>query len=701
MSRLSQVLLFDSDTRGRDILAYGFEGDAVSARVANTVAEAMDAAADTPPDVLVAVWRSTQDDSWELLRRFSADESLRAIPRLALSAAVDLPAELRELPGSTSFLPLPAFVRDVVTAAKLLVGITAGAAQSDPEVTGALSGTLSEFGLLFIVRTMVGLRRSGIVQVERAHRKGELRFSDGGLVSATVGSLQGQPALHQLLLWEEGALEVKLRSVTQHGALMPQGEELLEDLDRFLRDFEHATKSIGHAQSLYIQDMEKTASLVGDGSIPAEVLPVMKLFDGHRNLGDVLEDSPFLAFDTLKIIGRLVEMGTIRRKAIEKPSAGVAPQRRVRVDEWVQRRKEAPAVRAAPTPVPNGNLESSGERTGFGHRKRSRRRTGEMPLAEALDSGDARGTMHEVATSSEPRFPPPSPPPDPPAVVEIPPTHQRPRAGELVATGELRADRQDREPSPTPSPDKVPKVVVDLGPVDPVAEAEPAVAMPAPAHQKDSPNRDSGAVFEAAAVAPPPAAPLASAVPDEAAPDRRLQGVRSAEIDTGMRPAPAPELLSPPNESGGPSIMLDPHLVAEMDAFELANTAATPPPVVNAAAPAAAPAPAAPSPVVSFVHGATNLSPHAGLPLNAAPTVPVVPVAGAPARQPGANPPAAGATPPPAAGSPAAGDAARRGSGEFNALEADFFAREQELYQHEPTESFDDLDPVTRQRRRT
>ena len=44
--------------------------------------------------------------------------------------------------------------------------------------------------------------------------------------------------------------------------------------------------------------------------------------------------------------------------------------------------------------------------------------------------------------------------------------------------------------------------------------------------------------------------------------------------------------------------------------------------------------------------------------------------------------------------------AGRRASGEFNALEADFFARESDLYQQEPTESFDDLDPVTREPRR-
>jgi hypothetical protein len=66
------------------------------------------------------------------------------------------------------------------------------------------------------------------------------------------------------------------------------------------------------------------------------------------------------------------------------------------------------------------------------------------------------------------------------------------------------------------------------------------------------------------------------------------------------------------------------------------------------------------------------------------------------------KPAPAGRTPPPRSPTPVPGDpvAGRRASGEFNALEADFFARESDLYQQEPTESFEDLDPNTREPRR-
>jgi hypothetical protein len=56
-----------------------------------------------------------------------------------------------------------------------------------------------------------------------------------------------------------------------------------------------------------------------------------------------------------------------------------------------------------------------------------------------------------------------------------------------------------------------------------------------------------------------------------------------------------------------------------------------------------------------------------------------------------APPPTAAPAPPPQPEASAPPRAARP-SGEFNALEADFFAREADLYKHDKPESFDDLE---------
>src|SRR5688572_24508232 len=112
MSRLSQVLLFDTDSRGRDILSYGLEGEGVTTNPPGHASELLAlASGPKPPDVLIVVLRGTADEGWVLLRQVAEAQHLRDIPRLVLAAAAELPGDLRDLPGATSFLPLPAFVR--------------------------------------------------------------------------------------------------------------------------------------------------------------------------------------------------------------------------------------------------------------------------------------------------------------------------------------------------------------------------------------------------------------------------------------------------------------------------------------------------------------------------------------------------------------------------------------------------------------
>jgi CheY-like chemotaxis protein len=630
MPLLANVLVYDSDARGRETLVYGFEGEGVKAAAAATGEEVPALIAGARPQVLILTVREAGAEV-ELVRSLAEGEETRAIPRLVLAPSDTLPDELRT---SGSFIALPAFVRDVLTASKLLAaGTTRAGADNQAEGQIELSGALSEYGLYFILRTMVGLGRSGIVQVERGNRKGELRFSEGDVVSAQVGSLQGHAALHQLLLWEEASLEVKFRPVVRLGQSLPGGEELLEDCERFLRDFTSATKNIGHAQSLFVQDADRVARLLD--SIPAEVVPVMRLFDGQRSLGDVLEDSPFRVFDTLRTITRLLDMGIIRRKAIERPSTGFQSHLRRRNEEWI--RPGAPAgaeVPAVPTPEPAAAEpapafpaeEPATERVGlFTRRRMPRRRTGEVPLPAGVNRAPAADAADQASVAVVA--------PPPPRVAGAPP------AGTTMAVhGELRIPAGSM-PATGTVPD-VPKVVIDFSAADEDAAASEARLAPGPA-------------------------PAAGGPPRAAA--------RSAELETAGR-GPLTPPARPPAE--GPSIMVDPRLLAEMNALDEPPAPAPPPPAHPAppAAPVAPtpPRPAAPSAVVSFVHGsapARQPMPPV-VPISAVPTVPVPTV--------------------PAGEAPGS----RRASSEFDAVEKEFFEREADLYAPEAVEEGEGSDPT-------
>jgi hypothetical protein len=149
------------------------------------------------------------------------------------------------------------------------------------------------------------------------------------------------------------------------------------------------------------------------------------------------------------------------------------------------------------------------------------------------------------------------------------------------------------------------------------------------------------------------------------------------------------------------SIELDPALMAELVAIEMASTPATPPPVAKTPAPKTEGKPITkPLPGLEADPGPTP-PPTIKAAKPAAP-VPAPAVAAAPAPAPAPAPAAAAAavTPPPTAEGPIDidGRRPRRPSSDFSALEKDFFEREADLYKEEKEESFESFDDLDRRR---
>ena len=45
------------------------------------------------------------------------------------------------------------------------------------------------------------------------------------------------------------------------------------------------------------------------------------MFDGHRVLADILEDSPYRVFETLRVAQKAVEVGLLRQVESQRPKA--------------------------------------------------------------------------------------------------------------------------------------------------------------------------------------------------------------------------------------------------------------------------------------------------------------------------------------------------------------------------------------------
>ena len=318
--------------------------------------------------------------------------------------------------GADEVLEQPAYLRDVVTVGKLLAGRRFG---QRAQVTGDLG---DYFGVFYLVRALAATGRSGVLTFVRGLRRGEVRFYEGELTSAHMGGLHGQAGFHQLLLWTEARFEWRHEPIVQRRQIPLPHEEVLAQAERFLGDIREVAGGLSPA-AVYEQDVQRIQAMAKQ--LPTEVHGVLRLFDGNRTLADVVEDSPFRVFETLRVGHRAVEVGLLKR--VEKQQRG-GRRAVLAVEEWLVGTEPKEAVidrtMALPDTAPSPKIEPEGQGHGHGqgkkkNRNRKRHRHGGnqkivaapaapavdwaalVPRATTVDMSTITGVVPSASTSGE------------------------------------------------------------------------------------------------------------------------------------------------------------------------------------------------------------------------------------------------------------------------------------------------------------
>src|SRR4029079_14932859 len=236
MTQPSSLILVDADLHGLETLTYGFEREGCKVTRTSDLSRAVQLARTSSPALAVVMLRDPIGPALEVITGLHA-----ARPEMPILALGDVAHQASSrIAGATDFLRTPVFIRDVVNVAKLY------AYGEDGE------GLLSEYhGLFYLLRGMSAVGRSCVLKLGRGSRRAEIRFKDGKVVSASVRALQNLPALHHLLLWEEAKVSTASAAVAKPSQFPLSAQEVLDECERFLRDFAHAARDLGPPNTIY------------------------------------------------------------------------------------------------------------------------------------------------------------------------------------------------------------------------------------------------------------------------------------------------------------------------------------------------------------------------------------------------------------------------------------------------------------------
>lgn len=226
--------------------------------------------------------------------------------------------------GADAVLSHPVYLRDVVTIGRILRNVP-------PEHRDHLVGSLVETsGVYALVRALCSLGRSAVLTLIRGLRRGEIRFYRGEVTSAQVGLIHGQAAFHQLLLWTDARFDFAYEDIVKRGQIPLTSAELFEDAERFLEGVRESADLLSPSMVLEV-DTQRVQNL--GKQVPTEVHGVLRMFDGHRVLADILEDSPYRVFETLRVAQKAMEAGLLKQVAEQRPKTSWRAV--LAIEEWL------------------------------------------------------------------------------------------------------------------------------------------------------------------------------------------------------------------------------------------------------------------------------------------------------------------------------------------------------------------------------
>ncbi len=307
-SSKQRLLLVDGDPKSLRVLDVSLKKLGYLVTPAATGVEALAVLEAGPPDLVISDTHLPELDGFQLCRRIKERPEWAKIPFIFLSSRKSMEDKIRGLElGVEDYLSKPVYIKEIVTRVKMLLQRRERERLESKRGDGRtkFAGKLSDIGVVDLVQTIEVNRKSGIIHVQNRDRKrGALYFRDGKIVDAEVGRLQSSEAVYRMFFWADGNFEVEFKPIRRRDVIDLSAQALLMEGMRRVDEWTRVVETLPPLDAVFVVDYHLLADRLAD--IPDEVNGILRLFDGRRTLGQVVEDSDFPEIAAATVIGKLL-----------------------------------------------------------------------------------------------------------------------------------------------------------------------------------------------------------------------------------------------------------------------------------------------------------------------------------------------------------------------------------------------------------
>ncbi len=334
MARKS-LLLVDADPRSLRVLEVSLRKAGYNLATCTDGPSALETIELSTPDLILSDTRLPGMDGFTLVEKIHENPDLASIPIMFLSSETSVESKVRGLQlGVEDYLTKPIYIKEIVAR----INLALQRSERDAVVTrrNSLSrtrftGSLGDMGLVDLLQTIDMSRKSGVLSLRQEvvlpsgatrERRGTIAFRDGQVIDAELGRLVGDRAIYRILLWNEGNFEVDFGPVKNEVRIHTPTQGILMEGMRRVDEWGRLCEQVPPLESvLEIVESELQQRLA---ELPDEINGVLRVFDGQRSLGEVIDMVPADDLSTLNTISKLFFEGIVQptgRTRSEPPAA--------------------------------------------------------------------------------------------------------------------------------------------------------------------------------------------------------------------------------------------------------------------------------------------------------------------------------------------------------------------------------------------
>ena len=319
-----QLLLVDADPRSTRVLEVSLKKAGYSVTTASDGLDAISKLEVSTPDLVLSDTRLPRLDGYALVRRLKDRADWASIPVVFLTSQKSVEDKIRGLElGVEDYLTKPIFVRELLARVNLLL-----ARRTHDNITTRNSmggrtrftGSIQDMAVVDLLQTFEVSRKSGVVHLSSDKQQAHVYFRDGKIVDANLGKLRGEEAIYRILIWNEADFEVEFTQIKNEDIIGTSTQGILMEGMRRVDEWTRLLEQLPPLSTIFEIDHAQLLERLNE--IPDELNGILRLFDGHRSLMDVVDESPFEDLSTLSTISKLYFEGLL----IQLADAQEAPE---------------------------------------------------------------------------------------------------------------------------------------------------------------------------------------------------------------------------------------------------------------------------------------------------------------------------------------------------------------------------------------